>query len=159
MNKLQMHLQLRPSMRLRHAVMIAFTLFATACGSDTLTGPEDFEMARMRWSQRGPESYTITVTYSCFCAVPGPRMVDVTVRNGTVVTRRDVASGADIPAASARTFPSVDELFAQLDDVIRADEQPFELKFDARFGYPTRVALDNPTLDAPLTILSNLRAQ
>lgn len=158
MNKLQMHLQLRPSMRLRHAVMIAFALFATACGSDTLTGPEDFEMAHMRWSQRGPESYTITVNFSCYCSIPaGP--VDVTVRDGVVTSRRYVASGAEVSAANAQAFPSVDELFDSVGAALRANKQPFELEFDAQWGYPSRVAIDNPALDAPATNVSNLRAQ
>lgn len=137
---------------------MALLMFAGGCGSDQLTGPEDFATARMRWMQNGPSSYTITVNYSCYCPLDIPGPVDVTVRSGIVTSRRFVGLGTEVPASYADVFPSVDELFDEVQQALREHIRPHELKFDRTLGFPTRVAIGDPALDAPVTTTSNLRA-
>lgn len=75
---------MKKRLQFRAITRMALTMLAGSligsCGSDQLTGPEDFEMARRRWAQHGPSSYTITVNYSCYCPMDIPGPVDVPKR-------------------------------------------------------------------------------
>lgn len=145
--------------RLRYSLFLAISVGVAACGSDTLTGPEGLSLARTRWSERGPSSYTVTIARSCECPVETMGPVDVTVKNGAVIARKYTQTGQDVAQQWAFVFPAVEGLFQIVDDAFKANTRPFEAKFDASLGYPTRIVIGNPAADGPITSVSNLRAQ
>ena len=89
--------------------------------------------------------------------VVGP--VTVSVRNGVVESQQYVSSGATVAAQYAAIFPAVEGLFEIIDDAIRNDTKPLTIQYDPTLGYPTRIALGDPAVDAPLYIVSDLRAR
>ncbi|MEO7363189.1 MAG: DUF6174 domain-containing protein [Gemmatimonadaceae bacterium] len=143
----------------RRTFLATIMIAVTACGSDELTGPDGLGVARARWADRGPSSYTITIQRSCECLRESSGPVEVTVRDGVVTSRRYTYDSSEVSSSYALLFPSVDELFRIVDNELRRGTKLFELKFDAKLGYPTRVAIDNPAVDGPVTSVSNLRAQ
>lgn len=145
--------------RIRHSFFLALTIGAAACGADSLTGPEGLALARARWSERGPSSYTVTVSRACECPVETMGPVEITVHNGVVTARKYSQTGQDVAQQWAFVFPAVEGLFQIVDDAIKANTRPFEAKFDATLGFPTRIVVGNPAADGPITTVSNFRAQ
>lgn len=148
--------------RFRRSILVALGFAAlplgtSACGSDSLTGAEQFQLSRARWAERGPASYTVTISRSCECIATGP--VDVVVRSGAVVSRRDSRTGVDVPANLVGAYPSVDEMFAAIASGLQTDPKIFDLQFDPVLGYPRRYSFGDPGLDAPVVIVSNFRAE
>jgi hypothetical protein len=136
---------------------IAVALFTIGCGGSS-TGPEQrLAAARAQWNVQGPDAYSMVVTKSCEClpGMTGP--VRVTVRNGVVESRRYVDSGLDVPAELAAGFPSVEEMFAMIDDALREGITPHEIRYHP-LGYPTRLAIGDPAADAPLYVVTDLQA-
>jgi hypothetical protein len=85
--------------------------------------------------------------------------VTVVVRNGAVESRRYVSSGATVSAEYAQVFPAVEGLFTLIDDAIRNGTKPLTTQYHPTLGYPTRIALGDPAVDAPLYLVSNLTAR
>jgi hypothetical protein len=85
--------------------------------------------------------------------------VTVLVRNGAVESRQYMSSGANVSAQYAQIFPAVEGLFSMIDDAIKAGTKPLTTQYDPTLGYPTRIALGDPAVDAPLYIVSDLRAR
>jgi hypothetical protein len=83
----------------------------------------------------------------------------VTVRNGAVESQQYVSSGAGVAPQYAPVFPAVEGLFAIIDDAIRNDTKPLTTKYDPTLGYPTRIALGDPAVDAPVYLVSDLRSR
>ena len=141
------------------AIGAVLLLNAVACGS-TATGPGiGLITARARWAQQAPAAYSMTMSRSCECLPEMSGPVVVLVRNGVVESRRYVASGAEVSAAYAALFPTVDELFATIDAAVRSGVRPLAVQYDATLGYPTRVAIGDPAVDAPVTVISSLEAR
>ena len=140
----------------RLALVAALTLGAGGCGS--ATGPQpDFGVARARWAQRAPASYTMVVVRSCECLPGAAGAVLVSVRNGVVESRAYQPSGTAVVPEYAALFPDVQGLFALIDAAIRNGTHPLEARYHPALGFPTRVALGDPAVDAPLYVVSEFR--
>lgn len=128
--------------RLVRAVAATMGMLAlVSCSS--LAGPRaDLAEARVRWSQRGPSSYVMTVVRSCECTplMTGPVMV--TVQNGVVVSRTYTSSGAAVTADYASLFPAVDGLFDSIATLHREDPYDIDVSYDAALGYPVSISVD-----------------
>jgi hypothetical protein len=77
----------------------------------------------------------------------------VTVRDGVVESRRYVADGTDVPEQFAAVFPTVPEMFEMIEEATRQGVQPIDVQYSP-MGYPTRVALGDPAVDAPLLTIT-----
>ena len=129
------------------AVAAAALVTLGACGDD-LTGPArgaDLERARQRWSVVRPAEYAYTLRRSCFCGPEVTRPVQITVRNGTVVELRYADTGVLVDQRWAPLFPSIDGLFAIIDDAIARRAERLDLEFDATLGYPVEIDIDYST--------------
>lgn len=124
------------------------------------TGPADsLAAARARWARYAPTAYSYVIQRSCECLAESAGPVTVTVRNGAVESQQYVSSGASVAPQYAPIFPAVEGLFAIIDDAIKNDTKPLTTKYDPTLGYPTRIALGDPAVDAPLYLVSNLTAR
>ena len=142
--------------RLFSLVTLAVSLtFLSACGP--AAPADELAQAQRRWLRLGYPSYTLTVARECECQADRAGPVVVTVTDGAVVSRKYSNTGADVPRALVSLFPSVAELFTQIDADLRDGNTPFELRFDPALGFPVRYALGDPSVDHPLLIVSALQ--
>jgi hypothetical protein len=119
-------------------------LALTGC-ADATFGPSDFlamSRGRGRWVDRGPSSYRMTVSRSCECLPEwmGPAVVNVV--DGVVMEQRYVATGGLVPVEHAGLFPSVEGLFALIEEARRTGVKRIEVGYDPVFGYPDRITID-----------------
>lgn len=122
------------------------------------TGPAgDLAEARERWAHHGPPSYVVTIERSCACLPEMSGPVVVTVRSGTVESRQYVRTGTAVTAQYADLFPTIDGLFAIIEEGMRDGTRPFLAYYDATLGYPTRIELGDPAVDAPVYSVTELR--
>ncbi len=135
---------------------VALTLALDSCGG--ATSPEDdLASARARWTRRAPPAYTFTMYRSCECLPDMSGPVVVTVRDRVVESRYYTSSGAAVPAPYAPLFPAVEGLFALIETAIRDGTSPLEVQYDRVLGYPRRIQLGNPDVDAPVYHVTELR--
>lgn len=140
-------------------VAAVVTLSAAACNNGSTAPIVNLPAARARWSRVGPAAYSYTISRSCECLRETTGPVVVTVRNGVVESRQYTLSGEPVPPQYAEVFPSVEGLFALIDDAIRNGTTPLSVRYDPALGYPTRIALGDPAADAPLYLVTELRAR
>ncbi len=151
-----MHIGSRAARR----VVAALLALLAACGD--ATGPGGgLSAARARWAQRGPTSYTVTVLRGCECLPEMTGPVVIIVRDGAVVSRTYVATGAPVASPLAEQFPSVEQMFARIVAARRADVARLQVVYDPALGHPVRVSIDPDAMvvDDEVTYqLSELRA-
>ena len=96
--------------------------------------------ARSVWIAAAPATYEFTYSRLCFCLVEFPARVHV---DAGVVTRVvDLQSSETLPAERNAGFPTVEELFIELDDLIRLEPFRLEVQYDPELGYPSFVSVD-----------------
>jgi hypothetical protein len=138
-------------------LMAAVLLSGAACNSGSTAPADDLSAARTRWSRSAPAAYSYTIRRSCECLPESSGPVIVTVRNGVVESRQYTPSGAAVAAQYAEIFPAVEGLFAIIDGAIRNGTKPLTVDYHPTLGYPTRIALGDPAVDAPLYLITDLR--
>lgn len=112
-------------------------------GCSTLAGPRaELAEARLRWSQRGPSSYVMTVVRSCECTSQMTGPVVVTVQNDVVVSRIYRNSGAAVGTDHAALFPAVDGLFDSIASLRAQNPHQIDVDYDAALGYPVSISVD-----------------
>ena len=152
-------------MRYRSASSLVATLAAAvllsgaACNSGSTAPVNTLAAARARWALVGPAAYSYTIQRSCECTVETSGPVIVTVRTGVVESRQYTQSGAAVSPQFIEIFPAVEGLFAIIDTAIRNGTKPLTVLYDPALGYPTRIALGDPAVDAPLYLVRDLRAR
>ena len=112
-------------------------------GCSSLAGPRaELADARVRWSQRGPSSYVMTMSRSCECTPQMTGPVIITVQNGAVVSRMYKTSGAAVTADYAPLFPTVDGLFDSIASLHGENPHEIDVDYDAALGYPVSISVD-----------------
>jgi uncharacterized protein DUF6174 len=144
---------------IRRPSVISLVIALAACGSSSTAPADSLAAARARWARTGPAAYSYTILRTCECLPETSGPVTVNVRNGVVESQQYVSSGAAVTAQYAAIFPAVEGLFTIIDNAIRNGTKPLTTQYDPTFGFPTRIALGDPAVDAPLYIVSDLRAR
>jgi hypothetical protein len=107
-------------------------------GCDTLTGTQP---EKALWNALDIENYDFVYQVSCFCGIPGPNPVKLSVRKGQVTAAAPVGSfTGSIPALS--TYPTIDSLFVILEAAEKKTPAGVEVDFDPTYHYPTKIAID-----------------
>ena len=139
---------------LAHRLTVAAAA-ALVLGCDSATSPDDDELAaaRLRWTMRGPESYSVTISRSCECTPEMTGPVVVTVRNGVVQSRVYTSTGAAVAAGSIELFPSVEGLFRLIEDAIDQRAARLVVQYDPTLGHPIVISIDwaSDTVDDEVT--------
>ena len=119
-------------------------LFAVSLAACSGATSPDLELtaARLRWQQRQPASYDITVSRSCECTPASIGPVVVAVRDGVVVSRTYVATGAPVAPTLADVFPAVEGLFAIITDAQRRHAASVVVHYDGELGFPSVISID-----------------
>jgi hypothetical protein len=121
-------------------LLISALVGITACdepGDERLDRLND---AWARWRAAAPADYRFDYRRSCFC--PVVEEVRITVAAGIVVQVTGRDSGDTLPEERYPDFPTIDGLFVELDQLIRADPHLLEVEYDPDYGYPAAVEVD-----------------
>jgi hypothetical protein len=122
------------------AALVSALVTSTSCSS--MVGPgEQLADARVRWAERGPDAYSMTVMRGCECLpeVVGPAIV--TVENGAI-SARYASTGAPVPMTYAGAFPNVEGLFDLIEQAQKDNYDDIDVEYDQELGYPIRISLD-----------------
>jgi hypothetical protein len=132
--------------RLRAAgVLAALLAFASPAGCG-LVDPDDpqrdeLESARQLWEEEGLQSYRTTEMHVCFCGeeVRGPVQIRV---SSTGTTRTYVSDGRAVPANFERFFPTVEELFDEIESALDEGADRVTAAYHPDTGAPLDVFID-----------------
>jgi len=119
---------------------LAFMLFTiTSCSS--MVGPrEALASARVRWSQRAPSSYSMTIFRGCECLPEMSGPATVSVVNGAVSVH--YTNGVSVPKTYIGAFPDVEGLFDLIDSAQKNHYYKVDVEYDSELGYPVTISLD-----------------
>lgn len=139
----------------RAAALLAAATALAACGQATTTAvppaatssPSESEpipglnaadtVAHDRWQSAALGDYRFTVDVRCFC--PGSKPVEVTVRDGEVVSLEPAP-----PEFWSEVVVPVPDLFRLVGD-LRGSADVVDVTYDSELGYPTTIAVDRIT--------------
>lgn len=122
--------------------MVLALMVLGACTSPF--GPQQDELsdARARWSSQGPETYLYDLQRLCFCGGDALRVARILVSEGQVVSGVWVESGEPITDYPFGELPTVEDLFAEIQDAIDRDAYSLEVEYHEQRGFPIYVAID-----------------
>jgi Family of unknown function (DUF6174) len=136
-----------------HACLAILGLSLLACGTTTQPDSGAFvddrpatraalQQARGRWNSLGISDYQYAFQRSCFCAPDFTAPVRIAVRQGQVAEVTSVQSGQPRPIEG---YPTVDDLFARLQEALDSGAENVQATYDPALGYPTRFFIDQST--------------
>jgi hypothetical protein len=111
-----------------------------ACSTEEDERLDDLAAARSQWIADAPAAYDFTYFRSCFCPDGFPARVYVDA--GVVTLVVDLQSSDPLPADRNDDFPTVDQLFNELEELIRLEPFQLEVRYDPELGYPSYVGVD-----------------
>ena len=126
--------------RLVSGALVALVLL-TSC-RDVTGVVRQLHDAQQLWAAAEPDAYEVTVSRGCFCGPAVQRSVVIRVRGGQVESRRYLDTGDEVPADIAEAYPTVDALFAIIDDAEARGAAVVDAQYDDAYGYPVSVYLD-----------------
>lgn len=101
----------------------------------------ELENQRAKWLSNGIDSYQMRYQRFCFCRDPSE--VDVLVRNGQLVSVRDVATGDVLtPLPGPTGYNTIDQVFDIVANAIERRADGFSVAYDADLGFPSAIELD-----------------
>jgi len=92
------------------------------------------------WTAAAPGDYRFDYRRSCFC--PFVEEVRVFVGDGSVAKVTSLETLEPLPEERNADFPTVDELFLELDRLIRANPHFLQVEYDPEFGFPSFADVD-----------------
>lgn len=99
----------------------------------------ELDMNRDLWNAQGADDYTFFFQRSCFCAPDRVRPTWVDVRDDQITNATDAET---LEPLDPTFFPTIDELFGELQSAIERPAYQIEAQFDANLGFPTSIHID-----------------
>lgn len=121
--------------------LLAMTAVASGC-SDVTGLERELEANRELWESVGPASYDFDYRVVCYCLPPITRAVTIVVENGTVVGVTYVDTGEPVEPYEPGDYPTVDDLFGEIESALAEDPYWVRAEYDPQLGYPTDVFFD-----------------
>jgi hypothetical protein len=119
------------------AGVLSLGLLGCRDGTSPLSQRLELQANRAKWQRAALASYTVVLQESCFCVYTQP--VRLYVVNDVIV--RALPFSGDT-AVSPAFFPTVDRLFAFIDDAIRRHAAVLRVTYDPTLGYPVEIVYD-----------------
>jgi hypothetical protein len=126
-------------------LVVAFGQGCSDQGPDELLFAQ-LDAARDVWTRSRPLRYAYTLEQVCDCPPDEAGPVRIEVDGGSVLSRT-YGSGAEVPGGLAGLFPTVDQLFALIDDAIAASAWDVRASYDPGTGVPLSVRIDYEPLE------------
>lgn len=102
-----------------------------------------FEAARQRWAEAGLDNYDYQYQRQCFCLFDYVRPMAVQVRDGAVVSVVYAdEEGGPVAEEIAADVPTIDGLFALLQEAVDENAASLQATYDESLGYPQEVFVD-----------------
>jgi hypothetical protein len=99
----------------------------------------ELDMNRNLWNAQGVDDYTFFVRRSCFCLPELTRPAWVDVRNDVIT---NVTDAETLQSLEVHSFPSIDDLFGELQSALDLPAYLIQAQFQASLGYPTFINID-----------------
>ncbi|MCC5608053.1 DUF6174 domain-containing protein [Nostoc sp. CHAB 5834] len=99
------------------------------------------EFNRRFWNQQNISNYDYTLGNSCFCIGDARGPVVIKVRNGQTSSITSVATGKDVKEYF-QNYNTIPKLFDVIQDAINRKAFSLNVRYNARFGYPTQIDID-----------------
>lgn len=142
---------LRPTTRrawraTRLTLVVATAALAGACvdwGGPGGADGDTFSIARGLWNDAAVTSYEYVIQRRCLdCPSDrASRRVTVTVRDDAVTNRVYTGTTDAVPASEATYYPTIDGLFAELQQLLATSSDVNRVAYHASFGYPISVLI------------------
>ena len=141
----------------------ALALLPAAAACDGITGVDDLareqsELDRNwdRFQRNAPLSYSYSVRISCECPSDITRPVTVWVDRGSVEYLFYDDDGRAVPLSYASWFPSVEQLFDDIQTAIDNQADYIDVEYDFTYGFPTSVYIyyDRRSVDDEYSLTS-----
>lgn len=126
-------------------VTLAFAL--SACSVVTGIDDEwdleqrDLDRARRTWSANFIDDYEYVVRRDCFCTLGGVA-VRIVVQNHQVIAREIDGAFTPVPSSLAYLYPTIDGLFAIIQDALDQRADRIDASYDRSYGFPTDFYID-----------------
>ena len=139
----------RPKRRSRLlAFAIALTALLAGVTGCSITGTsartdEELELARnrQRWASSNTHDYEFEFRRSCFCPPDVTEQVRIVVRGDAIVSVVRTRDGQPASTTFA-VWPRVDELFADVQQLLEQQPERLDVTYDATLGYPRSIVVD-----------------
>jgi|SRR5829696_5158086 len=118
---------------------------SASCTTSTAVGrsAQELELARnrQRWVSARIHDYEFDFRRSCFCLPDATEQVHIVVRNDVITSVVRTRDGQ--PASTQFTvWPRVDELFADVQQLLEQPAERLDVQYDPTFGYPRTIVAD-----------------
>ncbi|MEH2235614.1 DUF6174 domain-containing protein [Nostoc sp.] len=100
------------------------------------------EFNRRFWNQQNISNYDYTLSNSCFCTPDARGPVIIKVRNGQTTSITSVATGKPVNPEFFQNYKTIPKLFDVIQDAINRKAFSLNVRYSARFGYPTQIDID-----------------
>lgn len=132
-----------PATPCRYFTYATLALACATSGCSDPTGPErELEANRELWEAVGPASYVFDYHVVCYCPPEITRAVMIEVEDDAVVAANYVDTGEPVDPFVPEEFPTVDDLFDEIESALAGDPYSLEAVYDPELGYPTQVFID-----------------
>ncbi|MDZ8226156.1 MULTISPECIES: DUF6174 domain-containing protein [unclassified Nostoc] len=93
------------------------------------------------WNKQNISNYSYELSNSCFCIEDARGPVVIKVRNGVTSSITSLATGKDVKEYF-QSYNTIPKLFDVIQDAIKRKAFSLNVRYDARFGYPTQIDID-----------------
>jgi hypothetical protein len=123
-------------------LLITLALILAACSA----GGSEFSRNQKTWNTANVKHYRFELSISCFCAFRDQMPLAIEVLDGQIVSMLG-ADGTVIPDTDPNyaffaEYATVDGLFTKLDAALNSDAEEVTAKYDATYGFPTEIVID-----------------
>lgn len=101
----------------------------------------ELDTAVAKWEAQELDTYEYLFSNSCECLPETSGPIIVTVFNGDVAAVRRPA-GSNLPDRDGGPQPTVEDLFATVQEAIDEQAASITVEYDAELGYPTQITID-----------------
>ncbi|HET6763289.1 MAG TPA: DUF6174 domain-containing protein, partial [Longimicrobiaceae bacterium] len=133
---------------IRRILALAAVVALSACDGLTMTDGAPVAERLHQWRAQNLTDYRYDFQRTCYCSLTARQAVTIEVHGGKVtsVTARGGAAWAE--GDPHVTWPTVEDLFKQIDDARAAGISPLVVRWDAGRGYPTYIEMGTLANDA-----------
>jgi len=94
------------------------------------------------WYRQNISNYRYQLGNSCFCIPDARGPVVIEVRNGQTTSITSVATGKPVNPEFFQSYNTIPKLFDVIQDAINRKAFSLNVRYSARFGYPTQIDID-----------------
>ncbi len=123
----------------RAATLALCAIFVAATVSACIFNPDNGNDTSVNWQT---DPYEFEQRFICFCVEPAGRFQRIRVRNDSIVSVTDLATGEALAPDRYDLFKTVPQLIELANSVDPDSVAELQLTYDDVYGYPTDIYID-----------------